>query len=282
MSLLSINHRNLFKLVTHEDVFHVHKMLGVLCLSHFVVRIACLCLYGDMLFTREWTDVLLLFCHLLLSFSSLMFAIPKNRNKSYIVIWPEFRLHSILFASRSLFCILLEMMMEKYFARIGSMVVVMTTMLFADIVSEQQKDLVGDRTTMRGMSWPDRFPWNDPLYQKTHNLFYSFSQIGATLVMVEGTIDQKFMVLLPIQIAPFLSTLVKKGIIQNSHWHLVYTLSLMVPYLQGSWVCKPSSSSSSHWMLWMMVIAFSRFVLHLNKYTIWSILFWIILLRATS
>jgi hypothetical protein len=281
MSLVSINHRNLFKLVTHEDVFNVHKTLGVVCLSHFLVRMACLCIYGNMLFTREWTDVLLLLFHLFLSLSSLIFVIPKNRNKAFIVIWPEFRMHSILFASRSIACIFLDLLVsDKNIVRMGTMLIVVTTMALADVVSDHHQHLVGGRTTMRGMSWPDRFPWNEPLYQKAHNLFYSFSQIGATLLMVDGTLDEKFMVLLPIQIAPFLSTLVKKGIVQNSHWHIVYTLSLLLPYLHGvSHHDRPFPSS--HRLMIMSAIALFRFVFHANKYLLWTTLFWMIWMITT-
>ena len=29
---------NIYKLVTHEDIFHIHKILGVFVLSHYAYR----------------------------------------------------------------------------------------------------------------------------------------------------------------------------------------------------------------------------------------------------
>ena len=45
--------------------------------------------------------------HLLLSVSSLIFKIPHARIKSGYRIWPEYRIHSIVFACRSLTTMLL-------------------------------------------------------------------------------------------------------------------------------------------------------------------------------
>jgi hypothetical protein len=124
-----------------------------------------------------------------------------------------------------------------------------------------------DKTTMRGMSWPDFFPMNHPYYQNAHNLFYSFSQIGASLSMFMGNYpDHPFLVLFPIQIAPFLSTLVKKGILSDFYWHMVYTLSLSLPYLYGWLAHTPSPIPIPV----MVMIAWLRFSWRVNKFLLWS------------
>ncbi len=259
--MFRIKHENFYKLFTNEDHFNLHKILGVICLTHFVVRFYNLFVYGDMLFLDSIVDYLFLFCHFLLSMSSFMFAIPSNRVKSMIVIWPEFRVHSILFASRSLACIFCSYVMYSiHHVRLACGVIVLLTMVAADMVTEHYKV---NNTTMRGMSWPNLFPLNNLYYQKAHNFFYSFSQIGATLSMITGNYpDHPFMMLLPIQIAPFLSTLVKKGIISDFYWHLIYTTTLLLPYLYTS---SPVSIE------WMMVLAFLRFCLKTDKYVLWSL-----------
>lgn len=261
--MFRIKHENLYKLFTYEDRYNVHKLLGVVCLTHFVVRFYNLFVYGDMLFLDSIVDYLLLFCHFLLSISSLLFAIPSNRVKSMIVIWPEFRAHSILFATRSLACILCSYAMYSiHHVRLACGIIVLFTMVAADMAT-QQYNLNMDKTTMRGMSWPNFFPMNNHHYQRIHNCFYSFSQIGATLSMFTGNYpDHPFMMLLPIQIAPFLSTLVKKNIISDFYWHLVYTLTLILPYLY---------SPSPVRIEWMVLIAFLRFYLRMDKYILWSL-----------
>lgn len=261
--MFRIKHENFYKLFTHEDHFNIHKFLGVVSLTHFVVRFYNLFVYGDMLFQDSIVDYLLLFCHFLLSISSLLFAIPSNRVKSMIVIWPEFRAHSILFATRSLACILCSYTMYSiHHVRLACGLIVLLTMVGADMTTSYYNRNM-DKTTMRGMSWPNFFPMNNPYYQKAHNFFYSFSQIGATLSMFTGNYpDHPFMMLLPIQIAPFLSTLVKKNIISDFYWHLVYTTTLILPYLY------PSSPVRIHWI---MMIAFLRFYLRMDKYILWSL-----------
>lgn len=261
--MFQIKHENFYKLFTHEDHFNIHKFLGVVSLTHFVVRFYNLFVYGDMLFQDSIVDYLLLFCHFLLSISSLLFAIPSNRVKSMIVIWPEFRAHSILFATRSLACILCSYTMDSiHHVRLACGLIVLLTMVGADMTTSYYNRNM-DKTTMRGMSWPNFFPMNNPYYQKAHNFFYSFSQIGATLSMFTGNYpDHPFMMLLPIQIAPFLSTLVKKNIISDFYWHLVYTTTLILPYLY------PSSPVRIHWI---MMIAFLRFYLRMDKYILWSL-----------
>ena len=52
--------------------------------------------------------------HALLSASSLIFRIPKRRIKEGSRIWPEYRLHSITFAYRSLACMALTWAEARY------------------------------------------------------------------------------------------------------------------------------------------------------------------------
>lgn len=80
---------------------HVHKICGFICLAHFVYRFYCGA-QSDMGFVPSTQTMALLMVHVLLSYSSLIFKLPLKRIKHGIRIWPEFRLHSIIFASRYL------------------------------------------------------------------------------------------------------------------------------------------------------------------------------------
>ena len=93
-------------LFTHEDTFNLHKMLGLPCLAHFLFRTLSVPLrpFEDMGFVASKLTAIFIVWHLLLSVSSLIFKIPKMRIKEGSRIWPEFRLHSIVFACRSLAC----------------------------------------------------------------------------------------------------------------------------------------------------------------------------------
>lgn len=96
------------KLFTEEDRFFVHKILGMSCLISFVVRCSIIGADSDMGFRShpEWTLPTLLL-HFLLNLSSFDFRIPAKRIKEGTRVWPEYRLHSIIFLSRHLASILL-------------------------------------------------------------------------------------------------------------------------------------------------------------------------------
>lgn len=100
------------RLVTKEDPGHVHKVLGCLALLSFAWRLVVVSFIGadddaDMGFAShpQWT-IPTLALHLALSWSSFFFTIPPQRIKTDGGrIWPEYRLHSSIFATRSLACI---------------------------------------------------------------------------------------------------------------------------------------------------------------------------------
>ena len=110
-------------LFTHHDPGHAHKILGLACLLSFIYRfskgfhndddmgMAPLPLSGasqgeeedDPLPRRvNYGTLLTIVLHWSLSVSSLVFHIPTKRMEGAWRIWPEYRFHSILFATRNL------------------------------------------------------------------------------------------------------------------------------------------------------------------------------------
>lgn len=215
-----MNIYNAYKLITKEDRTHIHKLLGVVCLLHFGYRFFLLFSKGTMYLSTPWAQVMVC-THGILSCSSLIFHIPSKRIKGGPMIYPEYRLHSIIFALRSVICCLLTTHgVDKIFHVIFCFV----TMFFADIITEMHPS---GTTTMRQM----------PILQNIDNShkrqivnLQTAHQVAATLFMV-GNEDSCFSPLFSIQLAAFLMTLVRKSIISCRIWHVSYNLSLGINIL---------------------------------------------------
>lgn len=90
------------QLITKEDPMHIHKTLGVLCLISIIFRLIQIG-PSDMGFaTSPSLTMPTVFLHLLLNITSFLFTIPSRRISSGYRIWPEYRLHSLVFLCRSL------------------------------------------------------------------------------------------------------------------------------------------------------------------------------------
>jgi hypothetical protein len=90
------------QMITKEDPIHVHKTLGILCMLSYIFRIVQTG-PNDMGFvTFPALTMPTIVLHLLLNLSALEFKIPQKRISSGYRIWPEYRLHSLVFLARSL------------------------------------------------------------------------------------------------------------------------------------------------------------------------------------
>jgi hypothetical protein len=165
------------------------------------------------------TSLFLIYTHALLSVSSFIFHIPSKRNPSKPMIYPEFRLHSILFALRSVIISSLYYYNSHYIYIIG---ICYLTFISADIISYYYKENNG--TTMRNMPFDSTIPIE---VQNKITFMHSCMQIGATVYML-GNIETAFSPLFAIQIAALLMTLVRKSIITSKMWHAVYSITLWV------------------------------------------------------
>lgn len=210
---------NIPKLATKEDPLHIHKTLGVICLANYGYRFYLLLVHGTMNLDNS-TAIILLGCHAALSTSSLVFHIPSVRNPKAPMIYPEYRLHSILFVWRSVVCFLLTYYGADTAYRYAAC---MATMILADTITSQFST-TNKTTTMRNMPFDNTI--GDELQRRITRM-QSAQQIGATLYML-GNLDSCFSPMLAIQIAAFLMTLVRKNIIDSTAWHTVYNMSLWI------------------------------------------------------
>ena len=217
---------NLHKLFTKEDSLHIHKILGFFCILHFGYRYALLISTGSMCLTTN-NDMIMVGVHGVLSLSSLFLHIPSVRNITKPMIYPEFRVHSIIFGLRSVICCFIHYNKLDYtFAYITCYF----TMITADLTSEyyKKKDKINptNGSTMRNMPFDNDITIRE---QRRITRMHSRMQIGATLYMLYNT-DTAFAPLFAIQLAAFLMTVVRKNIITSKTWHLLYSLSLWINY----------------------------------------------------
>ena len=200
--------------------------------------------------------------HASLHVSSFEFLLPQRRNFKYNIIFPEMRLHTMIFAYRALICMIIAVYFPYF--RILNGFVVLLTMAAADAVTRYYKDS-NNGTMMRGNAYPDGWPIT------FMNRFYSASQIMATLNMTFTKPEGMFLTVLPIQIAPFLMTLEKKGIISQQGWHGYYIASLFVSYYWGGrWgLLENGVTNLMYWPL-VGLLYLGRIHFGVNKYILWS------------
>ena len=269
MTQNKFNYDNIYKLITKEDGLHIHKILGGIILVNYCYRYFYYILIGNMNFT-SYFDIYLLCLHGLLSTSSLIFHISGVRNPQQPMIYPEYRMHSIIFALRSICCCIIHFYNYNYKY---IMLISGSTFILADIITfyynPSDKNCKNGKT-MRNM------PFNKEITLEEQNnitVMHSYHQIGASLYMF-GNIDTAFSPMFAIQIAAFLMTLVRKGIINSYIWHLIYSLSLWLNYILYT-------SFSPAFFILMQLIVINHiniiFKYKINKYVAWSIYFLIII-----
>ena len=199
------------------QIFHLHKTLGLACLVSFAWRITRVG-EDDMAFRShpEWTIPTLLL-HLALSVSSFQFKLPLVRIKDGSRIWPEYRLHSIIFCTRSLLAMALYWWEdavvrggrdeeERHYYTFNA-VLVLLTMMCADLATAQQKH---SSKSIRGL---DSARWT--------SYFFSAAQFYATAGVLMGVrrYTVQFLNIFVVQVNPLLMTLRRKNLL--SHYGVV-------------------------------------------------------------
>ena len=249
-------------LFTHQDgkFGHIHKTLGGIVLIHYIARFIEFAVYRNIAFVPA--DTMFLLVHLLLSWSSFIFHLPSIRSVHAPMIWPEFRAHSALFATRSLAAMFVALAGAS--TPTTRLVNVMATIALADLATKYYKVVA---TTMRDMPFPD---WVTQKTRDRVNLYYSVSQVLATSILLcSPSMERAFFVLFPIQIAAFLMTLVRKRIIGPMTWHVLYAGSLGMNYLHS----ELARDALPVWFyLGSLLFCVLRFKYRWNKYLLWGVI----------
>ena len=235
------------KLFTKEDPIGIHKYAGVFVLLHYMFRYSQL-YFGDPsagFGSRLGKGVsvaapLCLIPHVILSLSSLIFhTVPRERVVGKPMIWSEFRVHNIAFACRSAVVTYLGWLSVaknhapgwRRFCVAASALSILVTNLVADEATRRLRVLESESTTATMPYWSGCSIES----QKRFKQFYAYCQFMATLACLAiWNPAWGFAVMLPIQLASLLMTLVRKGIISARAYHVAYTVSLCMPFVVGA------------------------------------------------
>ena len=107
--------------------------------------------------------------------------------------------------------------------------------------------------------------------QRRFKSFYAYSQFMATIAcMVTLNPAWPLLVLLPIQIASLLMTLVRKGLLSAKGYHIAYTASLALPYASAFRSVIYSGTWDVPVMTVLASILFQMRRKGLNKYALWG------------
>ena len=211
------------QLITHEDPGHVHKTLGICCLVSFMWRLSMIG-SSDMGFQTHTSLTLpTMILHWSLTLSSFVFNIPAKRIKTGDRIWPEYRLHALVFLSRALVCCCL-FYYEQYYQLPPSydinIVIVILTLLAADISSgsvDHSSGSIRDLDTHPAVKY-----------------FFSWMQFGATSLHLYGARRYSliFYTAFVVQVNPFLMTLRRKNLLsKNAVLSLYGAMLLFGPFI---------------------------------------------------
>lgn len=267
------------KLFTKEDPIGVHKYLGLFCLLNFIAR------YRQMYFGdpaaglgslgHPFFSIACLLPHALLSLSSLIFhTVPKERVVGKPMIWQEYRVHNIIFGIRSVLTALATSLVIKTHhhpsaRRLGLIfcgACVLVANWGADLATDKLRVVSAESTTATMPYWEGC----SIATQKRFKGFYAYCQFLATLACLAcGNPSWSLAVLLPIQMASLLLTLVRKGLLSAKGFHYGYTASLLAPYFVGfrSW-----THSGGYEFPAVLVLGYAMYQLRrrgVNKFVLW-------------
>jgi cytochrome b involved in lipid metabolism len=276
---LSWRRRARRKLFTKEDPIGFHKYLGIFCLLNFIGRYTQM-YFGDPaagLGSRghPWFSMACLIPHALLSVSSLIFhTVPKERVSLIPTIWQEYRAHNIIFGVRSVLTAMIAALVIKAhntptartLAVLASGVCVLLANWGADQATEKLRAVEVESTTATMPYWEGCSIQT----QRRFKVFYAYCQFMATLACLAcGNPAWPLAVLLAIQLASLLMTMVRKGLLSARGYHYGYTASLVVPYVVGF---RSMLFTKSYEFPFMLALAYVMYQLRrrgVSKYALW-------------
>jgi len=212
-------------LFTHHDTNHMHKTLGALVLVSYVYRMVNMGAQ-DMRFDGGNQTLLTIVLHAALSLSSLIFRIPARRISEGTRIWPQFRLHSIIFTCRAL-AVLTLLWAARRWPRFqawmdnshgaANIAVTFAAMLAADAATAAVGKHGSD--SIRG--------WNT---SPARRFFFAVMQFQGTAVIMVGLprFQTYFFHVLILQLTAFLLTLRRKNIVGHAAVSWVYGILLVL------------------------------------------------------
>uniref|UniRef100_A0A7S2X795 Uncharacterized protein n=1 Tax=Lotharella oceanica TaxID=641309 RepID=A0A7S2X795_9EUKA len=248
-----------------------HKTLGGLCLGHFIYRFLLVgdrdMDFGPSLSTPLWIGI-----HALLSASALIFKIPTKRILEGSRIWPEYRLHSIAFAYRSLACMLLIWVEDYYRTQNGgklegapnfywNVLIVMGTLVAADagtwwVGKKSRSSTINDLKAPLAMKY-----------------FFSVMQFHATMNCLIGVrrYATQFIYVWIIQFTAFILTLRRKNLVPHTPSMVFYGIMLSFGFCVNFYDLRTENSFLMANTL-ANLAAFLRLGCRMPKYLLWALM----------
>jgi hypothetical protein len=263
----------LFTSKEESHVFHVHKILGVSALVSYIYRFSNLG-ESDGNFGPNFGTVVFILHHWLLNASSFIFTIPQRRIRDGgFRIWPEYRSHSLVFASRALACMLLIWFEQKiatepsnnnkpYKYHFMDLVIVLGTCAAADYGSHIQGN--SRSNTVRGTTYNDPFGiW-----------FASEMQFNLTALCLVGLrrYSMHLVAVAIIQLNSFLMTLRRKNVASHEVLTAAYGLLLVLGFWVGVMEEDYSEEIYPAGTIGSLAVILRMGPLHVNKYVLWTVL----------
>jgi hypothetical protein len=209
------------QLITKEDPMHIHKTLGIACMLSYIFRIAQTG-PSDMGFARfPALTVPTIVLHLLLNVTALEFKIPSRRISSGYRIWPEYRLHSLVFLCRSLAVMAVfwyEQTFEKSPNYDWNLAITIAGLLAADLSSYSQRQYAS--STIRDLDTADwvKFLFSVAQFFGSANILYGL-RYRYSIHMLSVTV---------IQCNAFMMTVRRKNLAGHTTLVTLYGLALFV------------------------------------------------------
>ncbi len=254
-------------LFTHEDNYNFHKVFGFACMLSYAYRFAKMG-ERDMGFAATNGTLASIILHMTLSVSSLIFKIPRKRTLTHYRIWPEYRLHSIVFAWRSL----LTMLVVWVEGRLGlepmyPLNTVLTLLCFA--TSDYATRSVGDAASasVRELNFP-----------ATIRFLFSTIQFHGTFdhIIAPRRYSTLFVITCIIQVNAFLMTIQRKNLLSSSALMGVYGVLLVLGFSVKVYECNLLGWTQTFATLALANVAalarMSGSRLGANKYVMWALI----------
>lgn len=248
-------------LLTHHDPYHLHALLGLTALLHFLYRLVLCPLLGWA--GRNYLAAIAL--HMLLSSTSFFFRIPVMRNSTY-TIYREMQLHTIVFTLRSV-VVYVWAVYDAPGGQFARLALVLLCHGLADAVTTRFGS-AATGTTIRRFDGQKSAYEARPLLDRLGVLAMSVSQlIGIWFLLASPVADAPrvaLAILLPVQGSAFTATLVRKGEIASYTGGVVYIGQLVLAISHFPWTWQA--------VAFVTAACVMRFRLRVNKYVMWAVL----------
>jgi hypothetical protein len=209
------------QLITNEDPMHIHKTLGMLCMLSYVFRLAQTG-PSDMGFASyPALTIPTVILHLLLNITSLVFKIPARRISSGYRIWPEYRLHSLVFLARSLAVMVLfwyEQTFHKEPNYDFNLAIIILGLVAADLSSYSQRQY--QSSTIRDLDTAEwvKFLFSLAQFCGSANILYGL-RYRYSMHMLSVTV---------VQCNAFMMTIRRKNLASHAFLVTIYGLALAI------------------------------------------------------